>query len=206
MNRRQFLRTGAAGGLLAACGPRGAAPVAGLAEPSGPEFSEPRYLDMADAALQAATEAGASYADIRFSWHRTQTVSTREARVTRVSDGGDEGFGVRVLVDGTWGFAAAPVATTDEVADPHKLGIRLRLNGETLQDSNTDQLVFGIPELIEDLSTWFTLEPGDVIATGTPPGVGFARKPPVYLKAGDVCEVEIDGLGVLRNPVAAFEG
>ena len=60
-------------------------------------------------------------------------------------------------------------------------------------------------ELIEDLSTWFTLEPGDVIATGTPPGVGFARKPPVYLKAGDVCEVEIDGLGVLRNPVAAFE-
>jgi len=98
------------------------------------------------------------------------------------------------------------VATTDEIPDPHKLGIRLRLNGETLQDSNTDQLVFGIPELIEDLSTWFTLEPGDVIATGTPPGVGFARKPPVYLKAGDVCEVEIDGLGVLRNPVAAFEG
>ena len=98
------------------------------------------------------------------------------------------------------------VATTDEIPDPHKLGIRLRLNGETLQDSNTNQLVFGIPELIEDLSTWFTLEPGDVIATGTPPGVGFARKPPVYLKAGDVCEVEIDGLGVLRNPVAAFEG
>ena len=97
------------------------------------------------------------------------------------------------------------VATTDEIPDPHKLGIRLRLNGETLQDSNTDQLVFGIPELIEDLSTWFTLEPGDVIATGTPPGIGFARKPPVYLKAGDVCEVEIDGLGVLRNPVAAFE-
>ena len=64
----------------------------------------------------------------------------------------------------------------------------------------------GWEELIEDLSTWFTLEPGDVIATGTPPGVGFARKPPVYLKAGDVCEVEIDGLGVLRNPVAAFEG
>ena len=95
------------------------------------------------------------------------------------------------------------VATTDEIADPHKLGIRLRLNGETMQDSNTDQLVFGVPELIEDLSTWFTLEPGDVIATGTPPGVGFARKPPVYLKAGDVCEVEIDGLGVLRNAVAA---
>lgn len=96
------------------------------------------------------------------------------------------------------------VATTDEIADPHALGIRLRLNGVTMQDSNTDQLVFGVPALIEDLSTWFTLEPGDVIATGTPPGVGFARKPPVYLKAGDVCEVEIDGLGVLRNTVAAF--
>lgn len=98
------------------------------------------------------------------------------------------------------------IATTDEIPDPHKLRIRLRLNGETLQDSNTDQLVFGVPELIEDLSTWFTLEPGDVIATGTPPGVGFARKPPIYLKAGDTCEVEIDGLGVLRNPVAAVDG
>ena len=87
-----------------------------------------------------------------------------------------------------------------------KLASDSLLPWQTLQDSNTDQLVFGIPELIEDLSTWFTLEPGDVIATGTPPGVGFARKPPVYLKAGDVCEVEIDGLGVLRNPVAAFEG
>lgn len=97
------------------------------------------------------------------------------------------------------------IATTDEIADPHKLGIRLRLNGKTLQDSNTNQLVFDIPELIEYLSTHFTLEPGDVIATGTPPGVGFARKPPIYLQHGDVAEVEIDGLGVLRNPVVAAD-
>jgi 2-keto-4-pentenoate hydratase/2-oxohepta-3-ene-1,7-dioic acid hydratase in catechol pathway len=74
-----------------------------------------------------------------------------------------------------------------------------------MQDSSTAQLVFRIPELIASLSENVTLEPGDVIATGTPPGVGFARKPPVYLKAGDVCEVEIEGLGVLRNPVVAAD-
>ena len=94
------------------------------------------------------------------------------------------------------------IATTDEIPDPHVLGIRLRLNGTTMQDSNTNQLVFDVPALIEAISADITLEPGDVIATGTPPGVGFARKPPVYLRAGDVVEVEIDGLGVLRNPVA----
>lgn len=93
------------------------------------------------------------------------------------------------------------VVTKDEVPDPHKLNIRFRLNGETLQDSNTDQLIFNIPELIEFLSRIITLEPGDIIATGTPPGVGFARKPPVFMKPGDVAEVEIEGLGILSNPI-----
>ncbi len=93
------------------------------------------------------------------------------------------------------------VATCDEIPDPHNLRIRFRLNGETLQDSNTDQLIFKIPELIEFLSASITLEPGDVIATGTPPGVGFARKPPVFMKDGDTAEVEIEGLGILSNPV-----
>jgi len=93
------------------------------------------------------------------------------------------------------------VATTDEVPDPHVLRIRLRLNGQTMQDSSTDQLIFRVPQLIESLSEHVTLEPGDVIATGTPPGVGFARKPPVWMKPGDVVEVEIEGLGVLRNEV-----
>lgn len=97
------------------------------------------------------------------------------------------------------------IATTDEIPDPHVLGIRLRLNGETMQDSNTDQLLFDVPNLVEYLSNFITLEPGDVIATGTPPGVGFARKPPIYLKHGDVVEVEIDGLGVLKNDVAAAD-
>jgi 2-keto-4-pentenoate hydratase/2-oxohepta-3-ene-1,7-dioic acid hydratase in catechol pathway len=97
------------------------------------------------------------------------------------------------------------VATADEIADPHALRIRLRLNGKTMQDSSTAQLVFTIPQLIASISEDITLEPGDVIATGTPPGVGVFRKPPVFLQPGDVCEVEIDGLGVLRNPVVAAD-
>jgi 2-keto-4-pentenoate hydratase/2-oxohepta-3-ene-1,7-dioic acid hydratase in catechol pathway len=89
----------------------------------------------------------------------------------------------------------------DEVKDPHNLAIRLRLNGQTMQDSNTKQMVFSAGELLAYLSRIFTLHPGDLVFTGTPPGVGFVRKPPVFLKGGDVVEVEIEGLGVLRNPV-----
>jgi 2-keto-4-pentenoate hydratase/2-oxohepta-3-ene-1,7-dioic acid hydratase in catechol pathway len=95
------------------------------------------------------------------------------------------------------------IATADEVKDPHNLRIRFRLNGETLQDSTTGQLIFKIPEIIEFLSASITLEVGDVIATGTPPGVGFARKPPVFMQDGDTAEVEIEGLGILSNPVKA---
>jgi len=93
------------------------------------------------------------------------------------------------------------VATADEVPDPQALRIRFRLNGETLQDSNTDQLIHGIGALVAAITESVTLEPGDVIASGTPPGVGFARKPPIWVKAGDRMEVEIEGLGVLTNPV-----
>jgi 2-keto-4-pentenoate hydratase/2-oxohepta-3-ene-1,7-dioic acid hydratase in catechol pathway len=94
----------------------------------------------------------------------------------------------------------------DEVPDPHNLGIRLRLNGQPMQDSSTKQLIFGVDDLIAYLSQIVTLEPGDLIFTGTPPGVGMARKPPVWLKPGDVVEVEIDHLGTLRNPVIAENG
>jgi 2-keto-4-pentenoate hydratase/2-oxohepta-3-ene-1,7-dioic acid hydratase in catechol pathway len=97
------------------------------------------------------------------------------------------------------------IVTADVVPDPHKLSIKLILNGKTMQDSNTDQLIFGVPELIEFLSQTITLEPGDVIATGTPAGVGFARKPPVFLRPGDMMEVEIEHLGKLNNPVVAAE-
>jgi 2-keto-4-pentenoate hydratase/2-oxohepta-3-ene-1,7-dioic acid hydratase in catechol pathway len=94
------------------------------------------------------------------------------------------------------------LVTADEVPDPHHLAIRLRLNGRTMQDSNTSQLIFRVDETIAYLSEIATLEPGDLIFTGTPPGVGMARKPPVWLQPGDVVEVEIEGLGTLRNPVA----
>jgi 2-keto-4-pentenoate hydratase/2-oxohepta-3-ene-1,7-dioic acid hydratase in catechol pathway len=93
------------------------------------------------------------------------------------------------------------LVTPDEVPDPLHLAIRLRLNGQTMQDSNTRQMIFGVGDVLAYLSQVFTLEPGDLVFTGTPPGVGFVRKPPVFLKPGDVVEVEIEGLGVLRNPV-----
>ncbi len=94
------------------------------------------------------------------------------------------------------------LVTRDEVPDPHRLRISLRLNGETMQSSSTSNLVFGVPQLVSFLSRGLTLEPGDVIATGTPPGVGMSRKPPVYLKPGDVVVAEVEGVGVLENPVA----
>jgi 2-keto-4-pentenoate hydratase/2-oxohepta-3-ene-1,7-dioic acid hydratase in catechol pathway len=93
------------------------------------------------------------------------------------------------------------LVTADEVPDPQRLGIRLRLNGQTMQDSNTSQMIFNVGATLAYLAQVFTLEPGDLVFTGTPPGVGVARKPPVFLKGGDVVEVEIDGMGVLRNPV-----
>lgn len=97
------------------------------------------------------------------------------------------------------------IVTIDDIPDPHKLSIRLLLNGRVMQDSNTDQLIFSVPQLIEFISESITLEPGDVIATGTPPGVGFARKPPIFLRPGDVMEVEIEGIGGIDNPVVATE-
>ena len=95
------------------------------------------------------------------------------------------------------------IITTDTITDPQKLSIKLTLNGEVMQDSNTDQMIFNVPRLIEFISESITLEPGDVIATGTPAGVGFARKPPVFLKPGDQMEIHIEGMGGLGNPVVA---
>jgi 2-keto-4-pentenoate hydratase/2-oxohepta-3-ene-1,7-dioic acid hydratase in catechol pathway len=88
---------------------------------------------------------------------------------------------------------------------PARCGIRTRLNGRTMQESDTSQLIFDVPTLISHLSSWMTLLAGSVILTGTPAGCGFARTPPVFLKPGDVVEIEIDGIGVLRNPVASSD-
>jgi 2-keto-4-pentenoate hydratase/2-oxohepta-3-ene-1,7-dioic acid hydratase in catechol pathway len=95
------------------------------------------------------------------------------------------------------------LVTADEIADPHALDISLEIAGEQLQHSNTRELIFKIPELIEYLSSVVTLEPGDVVSTGTPAGVGFARKPPRFLKAGDEVVIRIEHIGELRNPVSA---
>ena len=93
------------------------------------------------------------------------------------------------------------MVTPDELPDPTKLKLETRLNGNVMQSSDTSFLIFSIPRLINYSSEIFDLVPGDVIVTGTPAGVGFTRKPPIFMKAGDVVEVEIEKIGVLRNPV-----
>lgn len=93
------------------------------------------------------------------------------------------------------------MVTADEIADPMNLDIELRLNGEVMQRSNTRQMIQSIPTVIEYISRWIPLKPGDLIATGTMGGVGFSRNPPVFMKPGDVAEVTIEGIGTLRNPI-----
>ena len=95
------------------------------------------------------------------------------------------------------------LVTADELGDPHSLNIELRLNGETMQRSNTRQLIFEIQALVAYISRVCTLSPGDLIFSGTPSGVGAARTPPVFLQPGDIVEVEIERVGLLRNPVVA---
>ena len=103
--------------------------------------------------------------------------------------------------DGTGPFG--PVVVTPDELPPGASGLRIttRVNGETMQDSNTEDMIFTVANIIATLSEFMTLEPGDVVATGTPSGVAHARKPPAWMKAGDVVEVEVEKIGVLRNPV-----
>jgi 2-keto-4-pentenoate hydratase/2-oxohepta-3-ene-1,7-dioic acid hydratase in catechol pathway len=95
------------------------------------------------------------------------------------------------------------IVTADEIPDPTRLQLVTRLNGQEVQHTGIDDLIFDIPTLISYCSDWTPLVAGDVISTGTPEGVGFARKPPLWMKPGDVVEVEIGGIGVLRNPIIA---
>lgn len=101
-----------------------------------------------------------------------------------------------------------PVVVTPDELPPGAAGLRIqsRLNGEIMQDANTDDMIFPVDQTIAILSEVMTLEPGDMIAMGTPPGVGHARKPPVWMKAGDVVEIEVEGIGILRNPIVDEAG
>ncbi len=94
-----------------------------------------------------------------------------------------------------------PALVVNEIRDPQKLNIMTRVNGQVLQQSNTCNMIFSVAETISYISQLMTLEPGDIIATGTPEGVGFKRNPPIFLHHGDVVEVEVEGIGILRNPV-----
>jgi 2,4-didehydro-3-deoxy-L-rhamnonate hydrolase len=97
------------------------------------------------------------------------------------------------------------IRSAADLPDPQRLRICLRVNGQVMQDASTAQMIFSCAALVAILSSFVTLEPGDIISTGTPSGVGHGRKPPVYLHPGDTVEVEIEGIGVLRNPVIAEE-
>ncbi len=101
----------------------------------------------------------------------------------------------------SFGPTGPVLVTADEIGDPGRLAIRCRLNNQTMQDSSTDQLIFPVQELIAYVSSVATLKPGDLLFTGTPPGVGMARNPAVFLQPGDRVEVEIQGIGILSNPV-----
>jgi 5-carboxymethyl-2-hydroxymuconate isomerase len=116
------------------------------------------------------------------------------------------------FADGQWTRGKSPdtfcpvgprLVPRDEVSDPQRLAIRAVLNGETMQESSTSNMVFGVADLIAYITQTITLEPGDLIATGTPAGVGAFRKPPVFMQPGDEITIEIEGLGGLTNPVAA---
>jgi 2-keto-4-pentenoate hydratase/2-oxohepta-3-ene-1,7-dioic acid hydratase in catechol pathway len=149
----------------------------------------------------------------------------REARNVREADALDHVFGYTVLNDvtardmqrgdGQWVRGKSldtfcpmgpSIVTADEVRDPQTLSIRCSVNGETMQSSNTSEMIFGVAELIAYISRSFTLHPGDIIATGTPGGVGEFRDPPVFLKDRDVVTCEIERIGKLQNPCEACKG
>jgi len=95
------------------------------------------------------------------------------------------------------------IVTADEIDDPHDLDLTVTLNGEVMQSSNTDDLIFNLPQIISYYSSFYRFSPGDIVTTGSPPGVGVGRKPPVFMKPGDLIEVEIEGIGKLSNTIVA---
>ena len=114
-----------------------------------------------------------------------------------------DGQWVRSKSYDTYGPIGPVIIPASDIPDPHNLKIEARLNGKTMQSSNTKNLIFNVPFLIAYISKTITLEPGDVITTGTPHGVGTFWKPPIFLQPGDVIEIEIEKIGILRNTVVA---
>ncbi len=106
----------------------------------------------------------------------------------------------------TFGPIGPYLVTADEVADPQNLRVTLKLNGETVQDSNTNDMIFTVAEIISHMSQFMQLEPGDIIATGTPSGVGMGMKPQRFLKPGDTMEIEVEGLGTQFQEAQAYVG
>ncbi|MEY2473119.1 MAG: hypothetical protein QOK28_2448 [Actinomycetota bacterium] len=143
---------------------------------------------------QARRVSEADALDYVFGYTCCNDVSARDAQF------GDQQW-VRGKSFDTFCPLGPAIVTADEIPDPQNLAIKCRVNGETLQDSNTSEMIFGVAHLIAYCSRFMTLEVGDIIATGTPFGVGFSRTPPIYLQDGDVCEIDIEKIGVLTNPV-----
>ena len=126
-------------------------------------------------------------------------VSEREFQLER------SGQWVKGKMAPTFGPIGPWLVTADEVADPQQLGLWLELNGKRIQDSNTSDMIFSIARIVADTSQYVLLQPGDIITTGTPQGVGLGMKPPLYLKSGDTMRLGIDGLGVQQQRVLRWE-
>lgn len=175
--------------------------ISSVAGPSDP-VSRPDYTGQLDYEAELAVVIGARARDVAredalghvFGYAVMDDVSARDMQVAEpqwVRAKGGDGFGPF----GPW------VTTADEVADPQALRVRSWVNGEPRQDASTADMVFPVAELVSWCSRSFTLEPGDVIATGTPPGVGKGRTPPVFLQPGDRVRIEIEGLGAIEHAI-----
>jgi len=166
----------------------------------GEEIELPRVSSMIDYEAELAVVIGA----------RCRNVSPEEALsfVFGYTCANDFTMRDAQKADGQWTRAKSPdsfcpvgpwIVTADQIPDPHRLAIRLTLNGKLMQESCTEQMVFGVAELVSHLSSTMTLQPGDLLLTGTPPGVGAGRDPQVFLKKGDRVSVELEGIGTLEN-------
>ena len=165
----------------------------------------PRITDKADYEAELAVVIGERARNVEaknaldyvFGYMNANDVSSRDLQF---SEGGQW---TRSKSIDTFAPIGPYLVTKDEVEDPQNLSVKCTLNGEVMQDGNTEKMIFSVAEIISFLSTGMTLEPGDIILTGTPPGVGAAREPQVFLGDGDEVTIEIEGLGSLTNPVEA---